>query len=168
MDYNSYSIIPISKGFEDINGNKIIDAYFITNLKKVTYIVGTYENNSTDFEESDDKLIKQYLKSINITNYKTKASRTIDNILNPKIKNIKKDNSKRKNTDYQFTELLVALILSGLKGKYTYEDITKFSYEIFEKGDKFKCRKDILDKYHEDLKSSYDKKTFKKSLDKFS
>ena len=33
MDYDSYSIIPISKGFKDTNGNKIIDAYFITNFK---------------------------------------------------------------------------------------------------------------------------------------
>lgn len=90
--------------------------------------------------------------------------------INKKISKEKKYNelSKRKITDYQFTELLVALILLGLKDKYTYEDITKFSYEIFEKGDKFKCRKDILDKYHEDLKSSYEKKIFKKSyIDNF-
>ena len=55
--------------------------------------------------------------------------------------------STRKNTDNQFTELLVALILLGLKDKYTYEDIIKFSNEMFD-GRKLKCKdKEILDKY---------------------
>ena len=167
MHCDSYSIIPISEDFKDINGNKIINAYFITNFKKNAYIVGTNENDHTDFEENDDKLIKQYLNSINIKYYKTNASKTVNNILNPKIKNVK-GNSKRKNTDYQYTELLVALNLLGLKDKYTYEDIIKFSNEMFKKGNKFKCRKDKLDKYHADLKSSYDNKTFKKSyIDNF-
>ena len=77
------------------------------------------------------------------------------------------NNNKRKKTDYQFTELLVALMLLGLKDKYTYEDITKFSNEMFEE-EKLICRKEILDKYYEDLKSSYDKKTFKNSyIDNF-
>jgi len=81
-----------------------------------------------------------------------------------KTKNV----SKRKNSDYQFTELLMVLMLLGLKDKNTYEDIIKFSNEMFE-NTKLKCKnKEILEKYYSDLKYSFDKKTFKQSyIDNF-
>lgn len=101
---------------------------------------------------SEEILVHNLVESV-ITN----ALKT-NKIISKKTKNNK--SSKRKNPDYQFTELLVALMLLQLKGIYTCEDITKFSNEMFENG-KLKCRKNILDKYHGDLKSSYDKKTFK-------
>ena len=72
-----------------------------------------------------------------------------------------KSNCKRKNTDYQFTELLISLILLGLEliDDISYEYITQFSNKKFNE-EKLLCKKETLEKYFEDLKYSFDKKTF--------
>lgn len=78
--------------------------------------------------------------------------------------NDKTKNMKRKNTDYQFTELLVCLLVLGLNPteNITYESIIDFSNQKYNEK-KLKCNKDILQKYYNDLNISFIKKTYKLS-----
>jgi len=102
----------------------------------------------------------------NNSKYHTKEEIEIhDN--NKKEKKYKKDKGNkekktRKNTDYQFTELLVCLILLGLvffEG-ISLDFIIDFSMKKKEEK-KLQCNDDILERYHTDLKDSFNIKFIK-------
>tara|TARA_Y100001958_G_scaffold144137_1_gene121712 strand:- start:823 stop:1998 length:1176 start_codon:yes stop_codon:yes gene_type:complete len=75
-----------------------------------------------------------------------------------------KEKKTRKNTDYQFTELLVCLILLGLvffEG-ISLDFIIKFSMKK-EEEKKLQCNRNILGRYHMDLKDAFKNNKFKTS-----
>ncbi len=73
-----------------------------------------------------------------------------------------KEKKSRKNTDYQFTELLVCLILLGLVSfeNISLDFIIDFSMKKKEEK-KLQCNDDILERYHTDLKDSFNIKFIK-------
>jgi len=75
---------------------------------------------------------------------------------------VKKEKKTRKNTDYQYTELLVCLILLGLVSfeNISLDFIIDFSMKKKEEK-KLQCNDDILERYHTDLKDSFNIKFIK-------
>ena len=99
--------------------------------------------------------------------YHTKEEIVIHGILMDVIKDVEKENKGncvRKNTDYQFTELLVCLILLGLElvEDISLDFIIKFSMKK-EEEKKLQCKRNILGRYHMDLKDAFKNKKFKTS-----
>ena len=94
----------------------------------------------------------------------------IDIILDEMIKEIEREDKKsdkRKNTDYQCTELLCALKAINFNDE-NYNDINSIQNFINDNRIKIKCSDDIISKYIEDLRISLTKGTIhKKYLDSF-
>jgi hypothetical protein len=99
---------------------------------------------------SDEILAHNLIKSVITNALKTNKKNTKD------IKT--KKTSKRKNTDYQYTELLCCLCLLGIPLLSGYDEILNFTNEMYE-DKKLKC--DKLDEYLNDLKLSIDNKKYK-------
>ena len=80
-------------------------------------------------------------------------------------KNVGKNTKARKNTDYQFTELLVCLLILEIYpiNNITCQYIIDFSNKKYEEG-LLKCKnKDTLTKYQNDLRNAFEDKKYKES-----
>ena len=87
------------------------------------------------------------------------------------IKNIDKRLNKtsvRKQTDYQWSELVVALCLSIIIDLelISFDYLKTKSYELYE-NEKLICKKDTLDNYLKDLEISFDLKKYKEYINNF-